>query len=491
MHLHFSLAPSPALQQELEDRIAKGEVIPIEEQERKYGADAASANALVDWLKSEGFRVSEVTPDHTTIYASAPASQVEASLGVHMVRVTRDGQTYTAASDVPSLPAAVAGNVIHIGGLQAFLHAHKHSVISHLRPADDPEVAPEIANAPPYLVSEIAKAYDAAGLNVTGAGQEIAILIDTFPLDTDLTAFWRLNNVDNNLAHITKINVGGGTLAHPSGEETLDTEWTSGLAPGAGIRIYASGSLQFTALDRAIDMIIADVKQRPALRQVSVSLGLGETFMQRAEVTVEDQKFRTLAAAGVNVFISSGDAGSNPDQTGHGSNGPLQVEFAASDPFVIGVGGTSLRLANTGQVASEVAWPGSGGGKSVLFPRPVWQRGNGVPAGAQRLVPDVSAAADPNEGAALIFQGRRVQIGGTSWSAPIWAAFCALINEARHKNGKPPLAFLNPLIYPLLGTNSFRDIVTGSDGAYNAGPGYDMVTGLGVPDIKQLFTRLT
>src|SRR6516225_8450528 len=125
MHLHFSLAPSPALQQELEDRIAKGEVIPIEEQEKKYGADAASANALVDWLKSQGFTVSQVTPDHTTIYANAPASQVEASLGVHIVRVTRDGETYTAASDVPSLPVDVAANVIHIGGLQPFLHAHK------------------------------------------------------------------------------------------------------------------------------------------------------------------------------------------------------------------------------------------------------------------------------------------------------------------------------------------------------------------------------
>ena len=120
MQLHFSLAPPEALQQELEDRVAKGEVIPIDEQEKKYGADAASANALVAWLKSEGFKVSHVTPDHTTIYASAPVSQVETSLGVHTVRVTRDGQTYTAASDVPSLPTSVAANVMHIGGLQPF-----------------------------------------------------------------------------------------------------------------------------------------------------------------------------------------------------------------------------------------------------------------------------------------------------------------------------------------------------------------------------------
>ena len=231
----------------------------------------------------------------------------------------------------------------------------------------------------------------------------------------------------------------------------------------------------------------------PALRQVSISLGLGETFLHGpgGEVATEHQKFLRLAAAGVNVFVSSGDAGSNPDQTGHGSGGPLQAEYEASDPCVIGVGGTSLRLNGAGQVASEVAWPASGGGKSVYFPRPSWQHGNGVPAGTQRLVPDVCAAADPNEGAVLILHGARQQIGGTSWSAPIWAAFCALINEARHRNGKPLLPFLNPLIYPLLGTNCFRDIVSGSNGAYHATPGYDLVTGLGAPDIKQLVAKLS
>jgi kumamolisin len=492
MQLHFSLGIPEAARQELEERVANGEVIPFDEQAAKYGADPAAADALVDWLKGEGFTVSEVTPDHTTIYASAPVSQIEASLGVHMVRVTRDGQTYTAASDVPSLPDAVAGNVFHIGGLQPFLQAHKHSRFSHLRPADDPEVAPEIANAPPYLVSEIAKAYNADGLNLTGAGQEIAILIDTFPLDADLTTFWRLNRVDNHLTNIAKINVKGGHVPRPEGEESLDTEWTSGIAPGAGIRIYASGSLQFTDLDRAMDRIVADAAQRPALRQVSISLGLGETYLHgpSGEVATQHQKFLRLAAAGVNVFVSSGDAGSNPDQTGHSSDGPLQAEYEASDPCVIGVGGTSLQLSGSGQAAVETAWPSSGGGKSVYFPRPVWQKGNGVIAGGQRLVPDVAAAADPNEGAVLILHGRRLQIGGTSWSAPVWAAFCALINEARHKNGKPPLPFLNPLLYPLLGTNCFRDIVAGSNGAYDAGRGYDLVTGLGVPDVQQLVAKL-
>ena len=90
----------------------------------------------------------------------------------------------------------------------------------------------------------------------------------------------------------------------------------------------------------------------------------------------------------------------------------------------------------------------------------------------------------------MILNGQVQQIGGTSWSAPVWAGFCALINEARHKAGKPALGFLNPQLYPLLGTASLRDITAGSNGAFDAGSGYDMVTGLGVPNVAQLIQAL-
>jgi kumamolisin len=106
-------------------------------------------------------------------------------------------------------------------------------------------------------------------------------------------------------------------------------------------------------------------------------------------------------------------------------------------------------------------------------------------------VPDVSLTADPSEGAFLVFHGKVIQIGGTSWGAPVWAGFCALINEARTNAGKPPLLFLNPLIYRLMGTTCFRDIRTGSNSAFDAGPGYDLVTGIGVPNIKELIATLT
>lgn len=129
------------------------------------------------------------------------------------------------------------------------------------------------------------------------------------------------------------------------------------------------------------------------------------------------------------------------------------------------------------------------GGKSIFFGRPSWQVEPNI-TGSKRLVPDVSLTADPDEGGLVILQGKQMQYGGTSWSAPIWAAFCALINDMRSRNGKPSLSFLNPLIYPLR-QQSFRDVANGSNGAYQAVAGFDLVTGLGVPRMDALTTALS
>ena len=206
-------------------------------------------------------------------------------------------------------------------------------------------------------------------------------------------------------------------------------------------------------------------------------------------MATQHQKFLRLAAAGVNVFVSSGDAGSNPDDTGHSSSGPLQAEYESSEPYVVGVGGTHLNM--TTGASSESGWNQSGGGISILFDRPAWQKGPGVLLTEKRQVPDVSLLADPATGALIIYQGQVQQIGGTSWSAPTWAGFCALMNEVREKATKPRLPFLNPLIYPLMGTPCFRDIQVGTNGTYNAGAGYDLVTGIGVPNVKELIAELT
>jgi kumamolisin len=484
MTLLFSLGPPPETHAELEARVARGETIPENELRTKYAPAPADVTALEDWLKNQGFTVDGRAADDSGVYATASVDQIAKSLQVNMVRVTRRGVTHNAAQGAPSLPADVGNAVSGIVGLQPFRQANKHSfrLTAH---------AAAQAGRPPYHIVDILRAYDAQAVDVTGKDQTIAILIDTFPTDADVSGFWQANNVAVDLTRISKINVRGGPLPAPEGEETLDVSWASGIAPGAAIRVYASGSLRFVDLDMALDRIIADADELPGLRQLSISLGLGETFMPPDEVNAQHDKFVRLAARGVNVFVSSGDAGSNPDSSGHNATGPLQAEHAASDPFVIGVGGTSLSLSANGAVSDEMGWSSSGGGRSVFFKRPAWQTGNGVPPGAERLVPDVSATADPNLGAFLIINTQPTQIGGTSWSAPVWAGFCALMNEARNAAGKAPLGFLNPVLYPLIGTACFRDITDGSNGAFNVGTGYDLVTGIGVPNVGRLIQALT
>ena len=500
MELLFSLAIPQAAQQKLEDIVARGKTVTADALQRDYAPKAADLNALRDWLTRQGFDAVEASKDKSGIYAQATVNQIEKSLQVNMMRVTKDGLTYTAAQNAPSLPEDVGAPVHAIIGLQPFRHAYKHRAIRSrnggnrlsLGKTDMPTPSPNVKNAPPYLVSEIKKAYNADGLEVTGKGQTIGILIDTFPADSDVQAFWAKNGIKGT-PQVQCINVTSTHLPALEGEETLDVEWASGTAPGAKIKVYASGSLGFVDLDKALDAILADAATDKTMRQMSISLGLGERFFggPNGEIATQHQKFLKLAALGVNVFVSTGDAGSNPDQTGHGGNGPLQVEYESSDPCVIAVGGTSLTLDASGKVASETAWASSGGGKSAYFKRPEWQSGAGVPAGNRRLVPDVSLTADPEKGAFMLIQGKVEQIGGTSWSAPMWAGFCALLNEARDNAEMEPLAFLNPILYPLVDSPCFRDITEGSNGAHDATSGYDMVTGLGVPNMAELVATLT
>lgn len=473
---------------QLEAAVAQGKVLPRDTLSR-FGADPAAAARLAAWLKTEGFEIEKVSADSTGVYARASISTIEQSLQVHMVPVLKDGVTYISANGPPSLPADIGASVRAIAGLQPYRRINKH--FRQLLAPEFLSPTPAINFAPPYLPKEILTAYGAAGLNLTGEGQTIAILIDTFPDASDLEAFWKAAGVSVTTAQIAQINVAGGTTPPPSGEETLDVSWSSGIAPGANIRVYATGELTFPALDAALDTIIADLPNYPSLCQLSISLGLGETYMVKDEVQTQHQKFLKLAAAGVNVFVSTGDAGSNPDQTGHSFNGPLQTEYESTDTAVIAVGGTSLGLNSDGSIASETAWASGGGGRSVLFPRQTWQTGNGVPSGTDRLVPDVASVADPNTGAFLVLNGSTITIGGTSWSAPTWAGICALINQARVAAGQPTLPYLNALIYPLNGAGAFHDITQGSNGAYKAGPGYDMCTGLGTPNVAALVQALT
>src|SRR5258708_17645703 len=168
----------------------------------------------------------------------------------------------------------------------------------------------------------------------------------------------------------------------------------------------------------------------------------------------DSQYFSAIAGDGVTIFVSSGDGGSNPSSTDgrYDPAAPVQVESPANDPSVTAVGGTSLFLnQSTGVPLSETVWfEGGGGGQSTIFSRPYWQQSTGI-SGPGRLVPDIALAADPNTGGFLILNNIIYQVGGTSWSAPTWAQFCARMNQIRAGNGAPSLGLLATRIYPYVG----------------------------------------
>jgi kumamolisin len=473
---------------ELQQRLSRGERIATAEMAAQYFPLEADYQAVADWITSQGLTIMLRDPNRLAIFASGPVGLVSQAFQATFARVSFENTEYTSAISAPGVPAALAPVILGVNGLQPHIRAHKHAQLQLVQPNLTPSIAP------PFLPSEIAHAYNADTLIQTGSGQEIGIVIDTFPATSDLTVFWSDCGVGQSLGNIEFVQVVSGTLPAPSGEETLDVEWSSAIATGAKVRVYATKDLSTVHIDEAYARIVSDLPSQPDLHQVSLSYGLGETYTTASQVQTDDNYFAELASAGVTVVVSSGDGGSSPGTSGQDHSGPVQVETPASDPNVTAVGGTTLDVdASTGNVTSETAWANGGGGISIYFNRPVWQTGTGVPSGTTRLVPDVACAADPNTGGFLILNGAEYIVGGTSWSSPTWAGFCALINQARANAGLGSLGLLGPQIYPLLGSANFRDITSGSNGSsgvYNAGVGYDLCTGIGVPEVVNLLQTL-
>jgi kumamolisin len=157
------------------------------------------------------------------------------------------------------------------------------------------------------------------------------------------------------------------------------------------------------------------------------------------------------------------------------------------------VGGTSLQLSSDGTIALETAWQLSGGGLVAKFQRPSLQQAATLPADAYRWAPDVSFVADPSTGVRVLYRGRWHQIGGTSLGAPGWAAAWALIRAGAQQAGIT-IGAAPSLIYKIGNSpayaQAFHEITQGSNGLYDAGPGWNAVTGWGTPDVASLATAI-
>ncbi len=475
MRVKFGLAIDVERAEELERRVACGEILDPDELNSTYAVPQDDCDCLVEWLTSEGFTIEHVSDDRARIFTSAPVSQIEKSLCVEMVRVETDSGACTSARNAPSLPKEIAGRVNHIGGLQPFRRVKKYGRRINL--------SDKLGGKITLSLEDIRYTYGANNTVINGQGQTIGILIDRFPNDHDLETFWNLNKLSTSINQVTKINVTSTKLEAADVESTLDVEWASGIAPKSEIRIYASGTLRKLDLERALDKILKDFSTVPSMRQVSISFGLAESLWTPDELKSMHDLFSRLSAVGISVFVASGDTGSKP--TTYGPKVPdIGVDYPASDPNVVAVGGSTLTVqpgpSGFIETKSETGWAGSGGGKSSIFKRPPWQAGAGfLDATDERQVPDIAAPADPEHGGLVIFNGSAYVANGTSWAAPICAGFCALLATYLQIWGQGVLPFLSPVLYGLAGTRGLRSIDKGSNGAYFDEHGHDMVTGLG------------
>jgi subtilase family serine protease len=204
-------------------------------------------------------------------------------------------------------------------------------------------------------------------------------------------------------------------------------------------------------------------------------------------MAADDNSFMQAAAQGQTVFASSGDTGGFCSVV-VGANGvPAgvpDVEYPASSPWVIGVGGTTLVTSASGAYSNEVAWVAGGGGPSLLESPRGWQQGVAPPG--SRGVPDIAMDADPNSGANVYVGGQPQGVGGTSLSSPLALGVWARMESARGNR----LGFAATRLYAARGTTAFHDITVGDTGPYPALPGYDYATGIGTFDVAQAIARI-
>jgi subtilase family serine protease len=258
-------------------------------------------------------------------------------------------------------------------------------------------------------------------------------------------------------------------------ETCLGVEWAHAIAPGADILLVEAAQGEFADLLPAVDRVVDG-----GARVVAMSWG----SLEFADELAFDEHFKR---PGITFVASAGDAG----------NG---VTYPASSPYVVAVGGTSLRLDGQGAVVAEDAWVGSGGGVSAYEPEPAYQTRYGLPkTDGRRALPDVAYSADAHFGfpvynsASHYGRGGWFRLGGTSAGVPQWAAIVALANQRRGGQTLSSADLASSPLYRAAGANdyrqNFRDVVSGINGDCNrcrAGAGYDFVTGLGAPRVDHL-----
>jgi uncharacterized protein (TIGR03437 family) len=520
------LKPSPSQQSALEQLLAQQQDpsspnyhqwLTPEQYAARFGLSPGDIAAIVSWLQSEGLQVNDIARGRHWIAFTGTAGLIDGAFHSAIHRYNVEGETHFANAAEPSIPAALAGVVSGFQGLDDFYPKPMYRMV----PADDPAYNGSLGVH--YLApDDFATIYDLNPLynllGIDGTGQKIAIIGDTDIDLADIQNFRRRFNLPANDPQVVLYGPDPGTNINNLGEADLDLEWSGAVARNATIVYVYSASVD-TASQYAVDQNLAPV--------ISFSFGGCEPSNSAAFRAIVQQ----ASAQGITWLAASGDSGAAGCDKAFSAAQPqatqgLAVTFPASIPEVTAVGGTmfnegsgtywsttnSPNLGSALKYIPETAWnesstsvglAASGGGASILFSKPTWQTGPGVPNDKVRDVPDVALSAADHDGYAGVFGGRNVIYSGTSAPTPSFAGIVALLNQTQ---AQPGLGNINPALYRLAQstTNVFNDITTGNNivsckpnspncqngsMGYQAGPGYDQVTGLGSVDAYQLVTQ--
>jgi len=264
-----------------------------------------------------------------------------------------------------------------------------------------------------------------------------------------------------------------GALNTPSAdgtdENTLDVQMIGACCPSANLTIILylvpnALSSFVTLMDYMLNTPV-DVNGTPTKPDIiSISWGAAEIYYSSQLLTDINMRFQTCVQRGIPVTAATGDFGSNNGVGGSGN----YCDFPSSSPNIVACGGTRLVCPNYiyDGATTESAWSSGGGAISRFFTKPAYQSGL---SGTYRHTPDIALNADPATGVLFLVNGQYVVYGGTSVVAPALAGYFAAIQCKRS---------VHSLLYNV-GPSNYNDIVSGSNGGYNATVGYDNCTGLG------------
>jgi subtilase family serine protease len=444
---------------------------------------------VVSWLESHGALVTRTVAGRTTVSAQASAAVVESLFSVELHQYSDADGSFVAASAPLSVGNEVFAAIDGIVGLSG-----SGGWQSHLS-------WPDLSAGAALVPSDMESLYGSAAIAMPGNGETVAILgAGSAPAMADVADFmshYKPYGMTAPPTNYSQTLLGGptrddaATAANEQVENTLDVEMVLSMAPLATIVHVVVATNSPGLFTDGISQIVNEV---PKAHAVTVSYGGCERGSAQ-EMAVMNTLFAQAQAEGQQWFFASGDTGTDGCRDGAG-NKHIAAGWPSSSPYVIGVGGTMI-----GNGGSEVVWNqnsasggerAGGGGPSEVLTKPTYQIGK-TPDDNARDTPDIAAVAG---GVFMSWNGQHFQVQGTSAATPICAGAWALVDQS--KNGVGITDALTK-IYMIGTSGAFNDITSGNNGGpsglptdpgYAAGPGYDLATGWGTPNVAQLIAHM-